>query len=213
MMNNIRDQFTELGEFYDRLHEIMRTAKLADGCATVSTNAMLSVISEMNRRQCDRTAESLRRENTAMRVTLWYRTHRTGVSSEYLAACGVGDTHWQQRVECGAGGSQPWPHDGGDFERCCDLLTSVPEIREKAFGVASAKYPQWRAIIAHWDELVLLMCHDIAIEDEPERAYKEWAGLTKAQRRGKVRPSPHVDTHLLKFNARLREILSKCGAN
>lgn len=76
------------------------------------------------------------------KIANWLRSHDTGVSSETMAAIALGADE----------GYFDAPHDNSDFGRCYRLVKIVPEIRG-SFSRISELVPQFKAILANWDEL------------------------------------------------------------
>ena len=79
-------------------------------------------------------------------MTRWLALGERGLSSDSIALTTLGAHPSEYRMAC-------WPHDSGDLRRCLLLLEAVPEAREKGLDVLAARYPQWAALAAIWDEL------------------------------------------------------------
>ena len=115
------------------------------------------------------------------RLILWLLLGETGVSSETIAYAlsGVKVQNLQKAHICYNVTPCMWdvPHDAADFRRCLRLLEYIPEWRKRLPEVAE-RFPSWKGIVEHWDEL--------------ERLYEE--GRTDA------------DPTFRKFQDRLREL-------
>lgn len=94
------------------------------------------------------------------RLILWLLLGETGVSSETIAYAlsGVKLTDLEAGLESRRS-NLFWrfdvPHDAGDFRRCLLLLEYIPEWRERLPEVAE-RFPAWKGIVEHWDELEFL---------------------------------------------------------
>lgn len=86
-------------------------------------------------------------EIMAKKIGDWLLNGHTGLSSKFMAATALG--------------AEPpkfpnYPHDGGDFGRCFELVEAAPEIKHY-FNVIAQASNEWRAIIDNWDALVETM--------------------------------------------------------
>jgi len=93
-------------------------------------------------------------------VDAWRRRGDVGASSEALADVMMGRP-------CAP--EQPaHPHDASDFQRCALLLVWAPGLRER-LPVIATRSAAWRAIVAHWVELEMLL----ALGDSGHRKLNE----------------------------------------
>jgi len=81
-------------------------------------------------------------------VDEWRRRGDVGASSEALADVLMGMAHVSEEPA--------YPRDAGDFQRCALLLVWAPGLRE-SLPVIATRSSTWRAILAHWDELEMLL--------------------------------------------------------
>ncbi|PXX94675.1 hypothetical protein [Halomonas sp. LBP4] len=81
-------------------------------------------------------------------VDAWRRRGDVGASSEALADMLMGVPH--------AAEQPAHPHDASDFQRCALLLVWAPGLRERLPTIAT-RSAAWRAIVAHWDALEMLL--------------------------------------------------------
>jgi hypothetical protein len=81
-------------------------------------------------------------------VDAWRRRGDVGASSEALANVLMGMAHAPEEPA--------YPRDAGDFQRCALLLVWAPGLRERLSAIAT-RSTAWRAIVAHWDELEMLL--------------------------------------------------------
>ena len=79
---------------------------------------------------------------TLTKVIAWLLSGETGVSSETIVSAVLGIEYE---------GASP-PQDSGDFGRCLELLTRIPELRPQLGKVAEA-YPDWAPLVKRWREL------------------------------------------------------------
>ena len=85
-----------------------------------------------------------------MKPEEWIVSGDRGMSSETIWAVMMGTRPERP--------STPWDPD--DFGRCHRLLMAIPEWRERLPEVA-AVYPEWTALVEHWDEMVFLYLRDL----------------------------------------------------
>jgi hypothetical protein len=80
-------------------------------------------------------------------VTLeaWWNGYDAGVSSKTIVYALTGRTTSPTNV----------PLDPDDFGRCYRLLQRFPEFRPR-LGEVARKFPEWKGLVAHWDELSAL---------------------------------------------------------
>jgi hypothetical protein len=76
----------------------------------------------------------------------WFMSDDTGISSRVIWSVMTG-------VDCkdrlyGGG----YPNDPSDFGRCRRLLQKFPHWRNRLDEV-SDRYPEWKPLVEHWDEL------------------------------------------------------------
>ncbi|WP_313052904.1 hypothetical protein [Pantoea piersonii] len=101
------------------------------------------------------------------KVALWFANGERGISSKTIASIAVG----------AEAGDWDCPHDADDFSRCYKLLKRIPELRG-VLPVVAEKCPQWKPLVAIWDELTHLYetdldeCHRkiMTVRDECRRA-------------------------------------------
>lgn len=75
----------------------------------------------------------------------WIVGNDTGTSSQTIWAVLMGATPRHRST----------PSDPSDFGRCYRLLKLMPAWRARLSEVAT-RYPEWSALVAHWDELTTL---------------------------------------------------------
>lgn len=86
----------------------------------------------------------------ALRILEWQTQNKVGVSSASMAAVAVGlgkpfyGSYFQH------------PYDPADFNRCVNLVNTIPEIREH-FDAIGQKIPAFKNILENWDELKNLL--------------------------------------------------------
>ena len=56
------------------------------------------------------------------------------------------------------------PQDASDFRRCYELISQIPEWRDRLPEVVKV-HPHWKLIVDHWDELVSCLLIDMADGD------------------------------------------------
>lgn len=83
--------------------------------------------------------------DTRDQIIKWFLTGDVGTSSEAIVAQMTG-------IQTSRAGVGDHPHDGGDFERCHQLLEAVPEFRPRIKEMAD-RSPEWAALVEHWEEL------------------------------------------------------------
>jgi hypothetical protein len=74
-------------------------------------------------------------------LAIWAMSDETGASSICIA-----------RTMMGLKPYGDYPHDGGDFRRCENLLQQMPEFRERLPEMAKVN-PVWAGLVARWDEI------------------------------------------------------------
>ena len=93
------------------------------------------------------------------RLILWLLFGETGISSETIACALSGVKIDTPVITNDLLIRRPLyyntPSDAGDFRRCLMLLEYIPEWRERLPEVAE-RFPAWRHIVEHWDELEFL---------------------------------------------------------
>ncbi len=103
--------------------------------------------------------------STLQRALQWIAGGDTGTSSKTIWAV-------MQMVEPEYASV---PSDPSDFGRCYRLLKLIPEWRE-GLSLVSRRYPEWTALVEHWDELTALY------EDELVNGPKNKHGDRMAQK-------------------------------
>lgn len=78
------------------------------------------------------------------KVLRWTLTGSVGLSSRCMAAHLTGN-------KCDGS----YPHDGGDFQRCVDLLNACPELRPLLPKMAEVN-SYWLALIPEWERIEAL---------------------------------------------------------
>jgi hypothetical protein len=82
------------------------------------------------------------------KIARWAVSNDTGMSSQFLAACALGDPDLAEIS---------YPHDNGDFGRCYRLtrLLDTTEMTD-ALTLAAGCSQKWAAIAVNWDKLCAL---------------------------------------------------------
>lgn len=109
-------------------------------------------------------------KETIHRLMAWQICGDTGLSSQCLAATIMtqGETvklkHYYARQH---------PLDGGDLNRCVQLLRHVPELREH-LAIMRPVSEYWAVLVDHWDELEAILNKEL----QHGKADKSLSGTT-----------------------------------
>lgn len=83
----------------------------------------------------------------------WALRGEVGISSATLLFAITGfDSNYNDHCDT--------PSDPSDFRRCYLLLKAFPELRPQIHMVAE-KYPAWKALVEHWEELEKLLASEV----------------------------------------------------
>lgn len=93
------------------------------------------------------------------RITKWAVSDDTGLSSEYLASCAIGDPNE----------SVHYPLDPSDFGRCYRLMQILSDDEQfAALDRAAKESTKWATIGVHWAELVQLYLEEKDLDRAPK---------------------------------------------
>lgn len=89
----------------------------------------------------------------ALKILEWQTQGKVGVSSATMAAIAVG----LQKPFYGS--YFGYPYDPADFNRCMNLVDTIPEIRDH-FEAIGQKVPPFKNILDNWEELKNLLLEE-----------------------------------------------------
>lgn len=71
-----------------------------------------------------------------------------------------------------------YPHDGGDFGRCFQLLVLCPEARTGLERLGREGGQVWQALVPRWEEIEAAYLYDLNLHEGGERDYKKYKCYT-----------------------------------
>lgn len=112
--------------------------------------------------------------------TTWLARGERGLSSESIVEAVTGERIGQ--YERGVN----HPHDPGDLRRCILLIEHVPLVGLVFKDAMRGKSPEWKALVAAWDDLVALFQEEQA--ENTGRAPRTYALMQELLDGARVKP-------------------------